>query len=178
MAPVELTQRRHRCQRRPSTLEDCKDVPTHIVSSTTTMPRTKTRGPWGGQEDDVLRGLVFRYGPQHWSFIASQLGTGRVGKQCRERYEAPSHLFVCLLVDGPTSVGTTISTPTLLRVHSPRGKKRRSPSCTPASATSGPRLQGTYPVALTMPSRTTGIAAGHEPAQAPRREHPARRARQ
>ena len=34
--------------------------------------------------------LVEKYGPKRWSLIASQL-KGRIGKQCRERYE------LCLL---------------------------------------------------------------------------------
>ena len=43
------------------------------------------KGPWSAQEDATIRRLVEKYGPRHWSTIASHL-PGRVGKQCRERW--------------------------------------------------------------------------------------------
>ena len=38
------------------------------------------------QEDEQLTALVQQYGAKEWSAIAEKL-PGRVGKQCRERYE-------------------------------------------------------------------------------------------
>lgn len=38
------------------------------------------------QEDDLMIELVGKYGPKKWSTIAQAL-PGRIGKQCRERYD-------------------------------------------------------------------------------------------
>jgi hypothetical protein len=38
--------------------------------------------PWSEQEDNLVRKLVEKYGPQRWSFIAKFV-EGRLGKQCR-----------------------------------------------------------------------------------------------
>lgn len=43
------------------------------------------KGPWSTTEDQQLIQLVEQYGIKKWSLIASQL-TGRLGKQCRERW--------------------------------------------------------------------------------------------
>jgi hypothetical protein len=43
------------------------------------------KGPWTKEEDEVVVRLVKKYGPRHWSMIASKL-PGRIGKQCRERW--------------------------------------------------------------------------------------------
>ncbi|CAF1001828.1 unnamed protein product [Didymodactylos carnosus] len=43
------------------------------------------KGPWTSEEDNKVRDLVEKYGPRQWSLIAKHL-TGRVGKQCRERW--------------------------------------------------------------------------------------------
>jgi myb-related protein len=43
------------------------------------------KGPWSQVEDDTISRLVDKYGPRHWSLIASHL-PGRIGKQCRERW--------------------------------------------------------------------------------------------
>lgn len=43
------------------------------------------KGPWTKEEDEVVVSLVMKYGPRHWSMIASKL-PGRIGKQCRERW--------------------------------------------------------------------------------------------
>lgn len=43
------------------------------------------KGPWTKEEDDHIVQLVKRYGPKKWSVIAQHL-TGRIGKQCRERW--------------------------------------------------------------------------------------------
>lgn len=47
------------------------------------------------QEDEVIIELVNKYGAKKWSTIAQHL-PGRIGKQCRERYEqgAPSGIFI------------------------------------------------------------------------------------
>ena len=42
------------------------------------------KGPWTQGEDKLLSLMVQKYGPRHWSLIASAL-PGRIGKQCRER---------------------------------------------------------------------------------------------
>ena len=41
--------------------------------------------PWTEEEDNLVRKLVEKYGPQRWSFIAKFV-EGRLGKQCRERW--------------------------------------------------------------------------------------------
>ena len=43
------------------------------------------KGPWSAEEDTKISVLVEKYGPKHWSLIASHL-PGRIGKQCRERW--------------------------------------------------------------------------------------------
>ena len=43
------------------------------------------RGPWSDVQDLVLTRLVAAHGPRNWSKIA-RLIPGRVGKQCRERW--------------------------------------------------------------------------------------------
>eukprot|EP00325_Prymnesiales_sp_UTEX-LB-985_P029682 CAMPEP_0174724232 /NCGR_PEP_ID=MMETSP1094-20130205/42883_1 /TAXON_ID=156173 /ORGANISM="Chrysochromulina brevifilum, Strain UTEX LB 985" /LENGTH=580 /DNA_ID=CAMNT_0015925421 /DNA_START=45 /DNA_END=1787 /DNA_ORIENTATION=+ len=42
--------------------------------------------PWTQDEDIALTAAVQKYGAARWSMIATQLSTGRVGKQCRERW--------------------------------------------------------------------------------------------
>mmetsp|Transcript_29228 Transcript_29228/g.72023 ORF Transcript_29228/g.72023 Transcript_29228/m.72023 type:complete len:366 (+) Transcript_29228:239-1336(+) len=44
------------------------------------------KNAWTKEEDERLCELVAHYGPKKWSTIATQLGTDRVGKQCRERW--------------------------------------------------------------------------------------------
>jgi len=41
--------------------------------------------PWTEEEDAKVIELVYKHGPQKWSFIAEHL-PGRIGKQCRERW--------------------------------------------------------------------------------------------
>ncbi|KAK1438645.1 hypothetical protein QVD17_04454 [Tagetes erecta] len=43
------------------------------------------KGPWTKEEDDRIRELVEKHGCKKWSLIAKHL-TGRIGKQCRERW--------------------------------------------------------------------------------------------
>jgi myb proto-oncogene protein len=44
------------------------------------------KGPWSKEEDEIIIELVNKYGPKKWSTIAQHL-PGRIGKQCRERYD-------------------------------------------------------------------------------------------
>jgi len=44
------------------------------------------KGPWTPHEDDALVVLVQRIGTKRWSRVAQELHTGRLGKQCRERW--------------------------------------------------------------------------------------------
>lgn len=48
-------------------------------------PRGHIKGPWTEEEDKQLVRLVAQYGAKRWSYIATFL-SGRIGKQCRERY--------------------------------------------------------------------------------------------
>ncbi|KAH6782586.1 myb domain protein 52 [Perilla frutescens var. hirtella] len=48
-------------------------------------PRTCPRGHWRPAEDEKLRQLVEKYGPQNWNSIAEKL-QGRSGKSCRLRW--------------------------------------------------------------------------------------------
>ncbi|CAA3019058.1 trichome differentiation GL1-like [Olea europaea subsp. europaea] len=48
-------------------------------------PRTCPRGHWRPSEDEKLRQLVEKYGPQNWNSIAEKL-QGRSGKSCRLRW--------------------------------------------------------------------------------------------
>jgi hypothetical protein len=68
---------------------------------------SRIRGPWTLCEDTKLTELVQSNGACRWSTIASMLDTGRIGKQCRERYSYstvrlfPSpFVFLSLRVDG------------------------------------------------------------------------------
>lgn len=47
---------------------------------------TLVKRPWTPEEDTALVAAVHKYGACRWSMIATQLSTGRVGKQCRERW--------------------------------------------------------------------------------------------
>lgn len=47
--------------------------------------KTKAKGWWSADEDTVIVKYVEEQGANNWSLIAGQL-TGRVGKQCRERW--------------------------------------------------------------------------------------------
>ena len=44
------------------------------------------KGPWTADEDCRLVELIQQHGVRRWSFLAKQLHTGRLGKQCRERW--------------------------------------------------------------------------------------------
>ncbi|KAH7685284.1 myb proto-oncogene protein plant protein [Dioscorea alata] len=51
----------------------------------TTMTTMCSRGHWRPGEDEKLRQLVEKYGPQNWNSIAEKL-QGRSGKSCRLRW--------------------------------------------------------------------------------------------
>lgn len=119
------------------------------------------KGPWtkevrmharpvcDAQEDDLVVELVARHGAKRWSLIASHL-SGRIGKQCRERYVRARRRLT------GRADGTTTCTRASTRR---RGPKRRMPLFWPrtrAWATSGPRLPSCCPGAPTMRSRTIG----------------------
>lgn len=44
------------------------------------------KGPWTAEEDQRLIQLVQQHGVKRWSFLAKELNSGRLGKQCRERW--------------------------------------------------------------------------------------------
>jgi len=44
------------------------------------------RGTWTPQEDEQLRAVVARFGPNNWASVIAPHMTNREGKQCRERW--------------------------------------------------------------------------------------------
>ena len=62
------------------------------------------------QEDEQLTALVQQYGAKEWSAIAEKL-PGRVGKQCRERYEESWEMEKpSIVLDLPLPSSSIIST--------------------------------------------------------------------
>lgn len=58
-----------------------------IVSSQSRRPGGKApKHPWTQEEDEKLVSLIIQHGANHWAKIAQQI-PGRVGKQCRERWQ-------------------------------------------------------------------------------------------
>nr|XP_043618482.1 transcription factor MYB54-like [Erigeron canadensis] len=57
----------------------------NTAGGSTDYSRTCPRGHWRPAEDEKLRQLVQRYGPQNWNSIAEKL-QGRSGKSCRLRW--------------------------------------------------------------------------------------------
>jgi len=55
---------------------------------------TLVKGPWTAWEDAKVLELVGRYGARKWSLIASNL-SGRIGKQCRERWHNHLNPAIC-----------------------------------------------------------------------------------
>ena len=45
-----------------------------------------TKRPWDAEEDAELTAVVARLGAGAWSRVALEVGCGRSGKQCRERW--------------------------------------------------------------------------------------------
>lgn len=80
------------------------------------MSSTVVKRPWKQEEDDIVRRLVAKHGPSKWSTIAGHL-EGRVGKQCRERWQ--NHLSP-EINKAPWS---SQEEQTLVRVHSAVGNK-------------------------------------------------------
>ncbi|XP_073310899.1 transcription factor MYB3R-3-like isoform X1 [Primulina huaijiensis] len=74
------------------------------------------KGPWTQEEDDKISELVAKYGPKKWSVIAKSL-SGRIGKQCRERWH--NHLNPNIKKD----VWTMEEELTLLNAHQVHGNK-------------------------------------------------------
>ncbi|KAJ9518487.1 hypothetical protein QJQ45_018514 [Haematococcus lacustris] len=66
-------------------------------------PLAKVKGGWTPEEDELLRRLVQEVGEGHWSPIARQLNLatgkddscGRIGKQCRERWNHHLRPGIC-----------------------------------------------------------------------------------
>jgi len=56
-------------------MDDGAERATHLV-----------KRPWTPEEDEALVAAVTKYGACRWSMIATHLESGRVGKQCRERW--------------------------------------------------------------------------------------------
>jgi hypothetical protein len=77
---------------------------------------TKLKGQWTTAEDSQLAELVQRYGTRRWSQIARVLN-GRVGKQCRERWN--NHLAP----DIKRGSWTEEEEATLIRAHREVGNK-------------------------------------------------------
>ena len=53
---------------------------------TNTHSPTLVKRPWTPEEDELLIDAVTKYGAARWSMIATTIASGRVGKQCRERW--------------------------------------------------------------------------------------------
>ena len=72
--------------------DDDEERPTRASSPDTCGSDGAGRGaalvkrPWTPEEDALLMAAVHKYGACRWSMIATQLSSGRVGKQCRERW--------------------------------------------------------------------------------------------
>lgn len=69
--------------------DDESDSPTRSGSPSSCDAQSKAslvKRPWTPEEDEALVAAVQKYGACRWSMIATNLSTGRVGKQCRERW--------------------------------------------------------------------------------------------
>jgi len=72
----------------PASDEESGDTPTRSTSPSSCEGNKASlvKRPWTPEEDDALVAAVRKYGACRWSMIATHLSTGRVGKQCRERW--------------------------------------------------------------------------------------------
>ena len=61
----------------------------HLYLLFQAVKQTLNSKKWTNEADDTIRSLVDKYGPKHWSLVASHV-PGRTGKQCRERYKFSS----------------------------------------------------------------------------------------
>jgi hypothetical protein len=75
------------------TAQVARAAPSPVLQQVTLNPapsavctQVVVKRPWTADEDHTMRDLVTMYGPRKWSAIASHL-PGRVGKQCRERWQ-------------------------------------------------------------------------------------------
>ena len=66
-------------------LERRKKTPIAMDALSTGQAALSKR-PWTEEEDAALTAAVNKYGASRWSMIATQVATGRIGKQCRERW--------------------------------------------------------------------------------------------
>lgn len=57
-----------------------------VQASAESSSASRSRGNWTKEEDQMLRDLVGQYGLKKWAVIATKLPSGRIGKQCRERW--------------------------------------------------------------------------------------------
>jgi len=64
--------------------EEAENVNT-ASSSTSSVLRVDSKRPWTAEEDARLKALVASEGGR-WAVISRELGGGRIGKQCRERW--------------------------------------------------------------------------------------------
>ncbi|KPM06298.1 transcriptional activator Myb-like protein [Sarcoptes scabiei] len=74
------------------------------------------KGPWTAAEDNKIVELVNLYGPKKWTIIAKHL-TGRVGKQCRERWH--NHLNPDIVKTAWTEAEEAI----IIEAHSEHGNQ-------------------------------------------------------
>jgi len=72
--------------------------------------------PWTKEEDKAVQALVAKFGARRWAYIASHI-PGRVGKQCRERWQ--NHLSP----DVNKSAWTPEEEANLLRAHAVLGNR-------------------------------------------------------
>jgi len=61
-------------------------APTVVEATYRSSGAALIKRPWTQEEDNALALAVQKYGAARWSMIATQVGTGRIGKQCRERW--------------------------------------------------------------------------------------------
>ena len=103
-------------------------------------PRGHIKGPWTEEEDKQLVRLVAQYGAKRWSYIATFL-SGRIGKQCRERYL--NHLDPSLnketwspeedqvIYRAHLMLGIVLRVASCLAQRQPMSRHGRNPACYP-----------------------------------------------
>jgi hypothetical protein len=65
---------------------DFLDEPPQPPAPPQQQPAARKRSSWTQAEDEAITEHVRRNGPKNWTAIAQQLPSGRIGKQCRERW--------------------------------------------------------------------------------------------
>ena len=66
---------------------------TALLQAYSQAPKSRA---WTKEADSAIVELVAKYGPKHWSLIATHV-PGRSGKQCRERCRISSCLSACII---------------------------------------------------------------------------------